>query len=288
MKKIHFACLLLLTSSCTSFANEANCMKEVVQTNAFNNFILFEEIGPNDSLKEMKVRIKGIDDYLNGDSTVKFDECGALLSMKGNQTKKFKNNDHVLISDSQVSMNKTGKDWDYEFGFKMSIIDKNGKEIDLVQQKVKGQFLTDEKGKINKAIDSSDTVVSGEETKGSSITKYKVNEDGKVSETIQLGTLPTDNSVKKYFYDEDGRLIKSQTESTTEEFSYDDKGRDLSVTSVQELFTTETSITTCKSWNESGRCTKAEINASTLFKGENGKKDETRTNQAEVTFDLIY
>ncbi|WP_369311067.1 hypothetical protein [Providencia rettgeri] len=288
MKKTHLIYLFLLSASCSSFASETNCLKDSIQINELNNFILFEETSPYDSLKEMRIRTKGSDDYLNEDSTVKFDDCGALLSLQGNQTKKFKNNDHVLISTSQINMNKIGKGWDYEFGFKMFIVDKDGTEIDLVQQKSKGKYLTNEEGKIHKSIENSNVVVSGEETKGTSETKYKINEYGKLSESIRLGTLETDNSTKKYFYDENGRLIKSQTELTTEEFSYDEMGRELSIKSVQKLFTTETSITTCRSWNDSGRCTKAEKNATTFFKGVHGQKDEKRTNQAEIEFDFVY
>ncbi len=289
MKKIHLLYLFSVAFfSYSSHASEAKCLKESAQINAFNNFILYDESLPNDSLKEIRVQVKSKDDYLNSDVKVNFDNCGAVLTMEGSETKKFRNNGQELISTSHVNMNKTAKNWDYKFSFNMSIVDEKGVENQLVQQQSKGTYLTDNAGKIYKTIGTSNIVVGDEKTNGKSVTTYVTNEDGKLSESKQVGTLDTDNSTKKYFYDRNGLLIKTQTDSTVEEFSYDETGRELSMKSVAKLFTTETSVTTCKSWNEFGRCTKAEINASTFFKGENGKKDETRINHAEITFDLIY
>ena len=289
MKKIHLLYLLFVVSYSYGLqASERDCLNDSLPINAFNNFILYEESISNGSLKEMRVQTKSKDDYLNSDVKVNFDNCGVLLTIEGSKTKKFKNNERVLISASHASVNKRAKGWDYKFSFNMSMIDEEGVEKDILQQQAKGVYLTDDGGKINKTVGTFNIVVGNEKTKGKSVTTYAFNKDGKLSESKQLGTLETDNSTKKYFYDLNGRLIKTQTESTIEEFSYDETGRELSIKSVAELFTTETNVTTCKSWNELGRCTKAEINTSTLFKGDNGQKDVTRKNHAEVTFDLIY
>lgn len=189
MKITHLVYLFLLASySCSSFANDVNCLKESAQINSFNNFILFEDTGPLDQVKEMRTQVRGSDDYLNADTKVTFDNCGSVLTMEGTQTKSFKNNGHELISISHVNVNKAGKNWGYEFSFTMSIVDEKGVNNQLVQQTTKGLYLTDDVGKINKTIGTSVFIAGDEKTNSKSVTTYEVNEDGKVTESKQVGT----------------------------------------------------------------------------------------------------
>ncbi|EPL6275170.1 hypothetical protein N6147_001816 [Proteus mirabilis] len=289
MKKIYLL-YMLLTVSCSNIsqANELDCPKDSASVNAFNNFILYDESIANDPLKEASVKTISKNGYLTGDMKVTFDNCGALLTLEGREIKKSENNGRVLISDSRVNLTKAVKDWDYEYVFKMMIVDENGEKSDLMQQKMKGKYETDETGKINKATDVSDVEFADESVTGKSETSIVVNKDGKLSELKRRSTLNEDNSTKKYFYDQNGRLIKTETDSGSDEFFYDEAGRELSMKSIKALFTAELSTTTCKEWNEHGRCTKAELNAATVFKGENGKENKIVKNHADILFNYKY
>ncbi|WP_272570333.1 hypothetical protein [Providencia sp. PROV255] len=289
MKKMHLLYLFFLASySYSSHASEAMCPKESAQINAFNNFILYDESIANDPLKEMRAQTISKNGYLTGDMKVTFDNCGALLTLEGREIKKSENNGRVLISDSRVNLMKAVKDWDYEYVFKMTIIDENGEGSVLMQQKMKGKYEADETGKINKATDISDVEFADENVTGKSETSFVVNRDGKLSELKRRSTLNEDNSTKKFFYDQNGRLVKAETDSGSDEFFYDETGKELSIKSIKALFTAELSTTTCKEWNEHGRCTKAELNAASVFKGENGNENKVVKNQADILFSYTY
>lgn len=289
MKKI---CLLYMLLAVlwgnTSQANEPDCPKDAASVNAFNNFILYDESITNDPLKEIKAQTTSKDGYLTGDVNVILDDCGALLTLEGTEIKKSENNGRVLIADSRVNIKKAVKDWDYEYVFKMTIIDENGVESELMQQKMKGKYQTDETGRINKAVDTSEIEYADENMTGKSETSFVINKDGKLSELKRLSTLNNDNSTKKYFYDQNGRLIKTETDTGSDEFFYDETGRELRIKSIKALFTNELSTTTCNAWNDYGRCTKAELNAATVFKGKNSNENKVVKNQADISFDYKY
>jgi hypothetical protein len=53
-------------------------------------------------------------------------------------------------------------------------------------------------------------------------------------------------------------------------------------------FTTETTTTTCKSWDKFGRCINAQQNISILIKDVKKNRDSVYDHVAEIKYDYVY
>lgn len=284
-----FLLCLMCGISYNAYSGEKNCPENMVSVNAFNNFIFSQEQQFNDSLREVNLSIKSKDDYISNSTHVKFDVCGRLLNLKSNEVIKSQINKNILTSTKDATVNKNDKGWDYKVTFKMSNINQeDGIENTLILQKINGKFQTDRNGKINKSEDVSSVFFGKERMSAKAVTTFSIDDKGRISELNRISTMKNDSVNTIYSYDSENRLIQTRSGSTTENFTYDDNGRELSNKKVQEFFTTETTVTTCKNWNKFGRCTSAEQNISVLIKGDKGKEDTTYNHHADVEYNYVY
>lgn len=270
------------------YADENNCSAETAAVNAFNNFIFMQEQPFNDSVKEMKVHIKSSDDYIDNSSYVKFDDCGRLLILENNKVVKSRIKENVIVNAFNIRINKKDEGWRYNMTFKLSDIDQHGVDNILMMQRMHGKFLTGNDGKITKSEDTSYATFGDERMKFKAETRFLSDNKGRLSKSDRVSTQPNDNSNTRYFYDDKDRLIRTQSDSTTEEYTYTDDGKESGSTMVQTFSTTETTVTTCKDWNKFGRCTRAERDITVLIESENGENDSVYKHHAEIDYVYVY
>ncbi|MTC76175.1 hypothetical protein GKR75_18270 [Providencia sp. wls1919] len=280
---------LPLMYSFYAYAGEQNCSADTIAINNFNNFVFAQERPFNDSLKAMNSRTTSQDDYINNTVQTKFDDCGALIELTGHEVVKFSIHDSVSIKSIDMSMKKNGDGWDYKSAFKLSVINQDNVEKTILQQKMNGKFFTDQNGKITEAKDSSyTTTLDKERMLTRAVTTFLTDDKGRLSESNRVSTLENDSVKTAFHYDAKNRLVRMQSDSTVKEFTYDDNDRPLTEKTIEEFFTTETTVTTCNSWNTFGRCTDAEKNITTLIKDEHGGKDSVYNYHANIKYDYVY
>ena len=288
MRKSFLICLICGVSY-NAYSSEKICSGEVISANDFNNFIFSQEQPFNDSLREINLRIKSKDGYIKNNTHAEFDVCGRLVDLKSNEVVKSLINERVLISTTDTVINGNDKNWDYKMTFKMSAINQeDGIENTFMLQKTNGKFQTDSNGKINKSEDVSSVFFGKERMSAKAVTTFLTDDKGRLSESNRISTMKNDSVNTIYSYDSESRLIQTRSGLTTEDFTYDDHSRELSSKKVQEFFTTETTVTTCKEWNKFGRCTSAEQNISVLIKGDKSKEDTTYNHHADIEYDYVY
>ena len=284
--------LLLLSLMCgfayNVYAGENNCSAETAAVNAFNNFIFMQEQPFNDSLKEMKVHIKSSDDYIDNSAYAKFDDYGGLLILENSEIIKSRIKEHVIVNVFNIRINKQDENWRYNMTFKLSDIDQHGVDNTFMIQRQRGKFLTDRNGKITKAEDTSYATLGDERMKFKAETRFLSDNKGRLSKLDRVSTQPNDSSNTRYFYDDKDRLIRTQSDSTTKEYTYTADGKQSGSTMVQTFSTTETTVTICKDWNKFGRCTRAEQDITVLIESENGEKDGIYNHHAEIDYEYVY
>ncbi|MET4864262.1 hypothetical protein L9H26_06125 [Morganella psychrotolerans] len=287
MKKSLLLCLMCSVSY-NAHSSEKTCSGDMISVNAFNNFIFTQEQPFNDSLKEINLRIKSKDDYISNNTHAEFDGCGVLLKLKSNEVIKSQIKENILINATDMAINKNDKIWGYKMTFKMSAVNQDGIEKNIMLQKMSGKFQTDINGKINKSEDTSYVLIGKDRMSAKAVTTFLIDDKDRVSESSRVSTMKNDSVNTIYSYDSKNRLIQTRSGSTIEEFTYGDDNRELSSKKVQEFFTTETTVTTCKDWNKFGRCTDAEQDISVLIKGDKGKKDAIYNHHADIKYDYVY
>lgn len=270
------------------YAGENNCSEETAAVNAFNNFIFMQEQPFHDSLKEMKVHIKSSDDYIDNSAYAKFDDCGGLLILENSEIIKSRIKEHVIVNVFNIRINKQDENWRYNMTFKLSDIDQHGVDNTFMIQRQRGKFLTDRNGKITKAEDTSYATLGDERMKFKAETRFLSDNKGRLSKLDRVSTQPNDSSNTRYFYDDKDRLIRTQSDSTTKEYTYTADGKQSGSTMVQTFSTTETTVTICKDWNKFGRCTRAEQDITVLIESESGEKDGIYNHHAEIDYEYVY
>lgn len=284
--------LLLLSLMCAFsynvYAGENTCSEETAAINAFNNFIFTQEQPFNDSVKEMKMHIKSNDDYIESNAYVKFDDCGRLLILENSKVVKSGIKENVIVNAFNIRINKKDEGWRYNMTFKLSGIDQHGVDNTFMLQRMHGKFLTGNNGKITKSEDTSYVTLGDERMKFKAETRFLSGDKGRLSESGRVSTQPNDSSDTRYFYDDKDRLIRTQSDSATEEYTYTDDGKESGSTMIQKFSTAETTVTTCKEWNKFGRCTRAERDITVLIESENGEKDSIYKHHAEIDYEYVY
>lgn len=284
--------LLLLSLMCAFsynvYAGENNCSAETTAINAFNNFIFTQEQPFNDSVKEMKMHIKSSDDYIESNAYVKFDDCGRLLILENSKVVKSRIKENVIVNAFNIRINKKDEGWRYNMTFKLSGIDQHGVDNTFMLQRMRGKFLTGNNGKITKSEDTSYVTLGDERMKFKAETRFLSDNKGRLSKSDRVSTQPNDSSDTRYFYDDKDRLIRTQSDTTTEEYTYTADGKVSGSTMIQTFSTTETTVTTCKEWNKFGRCTRAERDITVLIESEKDKKDSVYKHHAEIDYEYVY
>lgn len=284
--------LLLLSLMCAFsynvYAGENNCSAETAAINAFNNFIFTQEQPFNDSVKEMKMHIKSNDDYIESNAYVKFDDCGRLLILENSKVVKSRIKENVIVNAFNIRINKKDEGWHYNMTFKLSGIDQHGVDNTFMLQRMHGKFLTGNNGKITKSEDTSYVTLGDERMKFKAETRFLSDNKGLLSKSDRVSTQPNDSSNTQFFYDDKDRLIRTQSDTTTEEYTYTADGKVSGSTMVQKFSTTDTTVTTCKDWNKFGRCTRAERDITVLIESEKDKKDSVYKHHAAIDYEYVY
>lgn len=287
MKKLLCLCLPIIYS-CNVYANEKICPEHLTPINAFNNMILTQDASARKIPKKVSMHIESKDDYIKADTQMEFDECGALLSSRSSKTIKSRINNNVLLTQLQGSIDKNHNNWDYDMTFKMSMIESGADKHALMTQKMSGKFLTDLNGKIIRSEDTSDISAGKNHQSGKAITTFSTDDTGRLSGSSRVSTLGNDSSNTVYSYDAKNRLTRMISGATTEDFTYDNDDRELTSKEVMKSFTTETTTTTCKSWDKFGRCINAQQNISILIKDVKKNRDNVYNHVAEIKYDYVY
>lgn len=274
--------------ACDVYAGENSCSAETAAVNAFNNLILIQERPFNDSLKEMKMHIKSSDDYIDNNAYAKFDDCGGLLILENSKIVKSRIKDHVIVNTFNIRIKKKDESWRYNMTFKLSDIDRHGVDNTFMIQRLHGKFLTDSNGKITKSADTSYATIGDERVKFNAETHFLSDNKGRLSESARVSTQKDDSSNTRYFYDDKDRLIRTQSDAVTEEYTYTVDGKESGSTMVQKFSTTKTTVTTCKEWNKFGRCTRAEQDITVLIEDNKTGKDGVYKHHAEIDYEYVY
>ncbi|WP_250209429.1 hypothetical protein [Morganella morganii] len=279
---------LMCAFSYNVYAGENNCSAETAAINAFNNFIFTQEQPFNDSVKEMKMHIKSNDDYIESNAYVKFDDCGRLLILENSKVVKSRIKENVIVNAFNIRINKKDEGWHYNMTFKLSGIDQHGVDNTFMLQRMHGKFLTGNNGKITKSEDTSYVTLGDERMKFKAETRFLSDNKGLLSKSDRVSTQPNDSSNTQFFYDDKDRLIRTQSDTTTEEYTYTADGKVSGSTMVQKFSTTDTTVTTCKDWNKFGRCTRAERDITVLIESEKDKKDSVYKHHAAIDYEYVY
>ena len=280
--------ILMCVFSYNMYAGENNCSAETAAINAFNNFIFTQEQSFNDSVKEMKMHIKSSNDYIESNAYVKFDDCGRLLILENSKVVKSRIKENVIVNAFNIMINKKDEGWRYNMTFKLSGIDQHGVDNTFMLQRMRGKFLTGNNGKITKSEDTSYVTLGDERMKFKADTSFLSDNKGLLSKLDRVSTQPNDSSNTRYFYDDKDRLIRAQSDTTTEEYTYTADGKVSGSTMIQKFSTTDTTVTTCKEWNKFGRCTRAERDITVLIESEKDKKDSVYKHHAEIDYEYVY
>ncbi|WP_308379089.1 hypothetical protein [Serratia marcescens] len=287
MKKLLLLCLPVIYS-CNVYSSEKACSENLSSVNTFNNMILAQDSSTKKIPKKVSMRIESKDDYIKADTQMEFDECGALLSSRSNKTIRSRINNNILLTQLNGAIDKNHKNWDYNMTFKMSMIEHGDAQSELLTQKMSGSFLTDSNGKIIRSEDTSDISVGKNQQSGKAITTFSTDEAGSLSGSNRVSTLGNDSGNTVYSYDAKNRLIRTLSGTTTGDFTYDNDDRELTSKEVMKSFATETTTTTCKSWDKFGRCIHAQQNISILIKDVKKNRDNVYNHVAEIKYDYVY
>ena len=187
-----------------------------------------------------------------------------------------------------IAMDKKDGVWQYNMVFKIDFIEQDGAIKNMMAQEMKGEFLTGNDGRINKSEDSSNILGGKNNELTQAVTTFLIDDKGRLSESNRLSTLKNDSVKTVYGYDDQSRLIKIASDSTSVEFFYGNDNRELSSKKVQKFFTTETTLTTCKQWNEFARCTNARQDISILIKDDKNGRDHIYNHLADIKYDYVY
>lgn len=182
----------------------------------------------------------------------------------------------VFTATSDIQLNKTESGWRIKVDSTGVIADKNSQKIkQIYRQTLEGMYLLNDKGILSRAVNRSVIAATKPENKDKtafSTIDYAFNSLGLLASATSKGSMPIDNYTIVYSYDSNHRLIKTQSPSTVEELSYDNEGRELTLSKTQTYFTIEKKLTTCEQWNSHGACTQANVNITITPTDQTGKQ----------------
>ncbi|WP_233221868.1 hypothetical protein [Serratia sp. Nf2] len=277
-----------LIYSCNVYANKHLCSEKTSANNAFNNAILAQEWSAKKTPKKISMHITSKDDYISADSQVEFDDCGTLLHSRAKKTVRSQINKSILVIQFSSTLDKNHNNWDYSSTFNMSMIENGNARHELMAQEISGTVLTDDGGRIVRSEEASDLLIKQKHQSSKAVTTFLADDAGRLSKAKRISTLGNDSGNTVYSYGAKNRLIRSTSGTTTADFTYDSDDRELASKEVMKSFTTETTITTCKSWDKFGRCINAQQNISILIKDVKKNRDNVYDHVAEIKYDYVY
>lgn len=268
--------LITLLSLCTFQTYATQCTTETFAKNQLNNFILLNEPTRTEVPKSVSITIDSPDGYLRTSVQSNFSQCGELISGHMKEVKTSTSQNGVFTATSDIQLNKTESGWRIKVDSTGVIADKNSQKIkQIYRQTLEGMYLLNDKGILSRAVNRSVIAATKPENKDKtafSTIDYAFNSLGLLASATSKGSMPIDNYTIVYSYDSNHRLIKTQSPSTVEELSYDNEGRELTLSKTQTYFTIEKKLTTCEQWNSHGACTQANVNITITPTDQTGKQ----------------
>lgn len=234
---------ITLLSLCTFQTYAAQCTVETIAKNKLNNFILLSQQTRTEIPKSVSITIDSPDGYLRTSVQSNFSQCGELIGGHMKEVKASTGQKTAFTATSEIQLNKT------EFGWRI-LMDSNGimadkssqKTTQVYRQTLEGMYLLNNKGIISRAINRSVIAATTPEDKDKTAVgtiDYAFNSSGLLASVTSKGSMAIDNNTIVYSYDGNHRLIKTQSPSTIEEYSYDNEGRELTLSKTQTYFTIE-------------------------------------------------
>jgi len=267
---------ITLLSLCTFQTYAAQCTAEIVEKNKLNNFILVSLQTKTGIPKSVSITIDSPDGYLRTSVQSNFSQCGELIGGRAKEVTTSTGQKTVFTTTSEIQLNKTEFDWRIQLDSYGVIAEKNSqKTTQVYRQTVKGTYQLNDKGVISRAVSRSVIAATKPEDKDKtavSTIDYAFNSSGLLASAASKGSMAIDNNTTVYSYDGNHRLIKTQSPSTIEEYGYDNKGRELTLSKTQTYFTIEKKLTTCDEWNSHGECTRANMDITIIPIDRTGKQ----------------
>lgn len=234
---------ITLLSLCTFQTYAAQCTLETLAKNKLNNFILLGQQARAETPKSVSVTIDSPDGYLRTSLQSNFSQCGELISSHMKEVKASTGQNGVFTAISDIQLNKTEFGWRIQVDSNGVIADKNSqKTTQIYRQTFEGMYQLNSKEIISRAINRSvfEVTKPGDKDKTAVGTiDYTFNSSGLLASAVSKGSMAIDNNTIVYSYDDNYRLIKTQSPSTIEEYGYDNKGRELTLSKTQTYFTIE-------------------------------------------------
>lgn len=263
-------------SFCAFQTHAAQCTAESFAKNKLNTFILLNQQIKTEVPKSIEATIDSPDGYVRVSARSNFSQCGELISGSLKEVKTSTGPKTVFTANSEVQLNKTEFGWRIQMETNGVIADNNSqKTMQLYRQTLEGMYQLNDKGIISHAVNRSIIAATKPEDKDKTTVgtiEYVFNSSGLLARTVNKGSLAIDNYTLVYNYDGNHLLIKTQSPSTIEEYSYDNEGRELSLSKTQKYFTIEKTLTTCEKWNSHGECVRANMDITIAPADQTGKQ----------------
>lgn len=255
MAMIKASVLLSLLSLFAFDASSAECSPQQVQNNKMNNFILFDEQPSANTPKAMELTIESRDGFIHSSVSAIFSRCGELIKAEFVKEKNYQTGSRVLTATYSAEINKKEYGWKTNLKFDNAMIDTDSKKrTELFSQQVEGVILLGKNGVISKSGERFEAMTGNLNQIGVANTSYRFDATGRLLSTDRRSNLRSDNAKAIYEYDASGRLLQKRSASVLDIYSYDQTGREFSLTSIATYFTIEKTATTCQEWNVLGKC----------------------------------
>lgn len=273
---------ITLLSLCTFQTYAAQCTVETFAKNKLNNFILLSQQTRTEIPKSVSITIDSPDGYLRTSVQSNFSQCGELIGGHMKEVKASTGQKTVFTATSEIQLNKTEFGWRIQVDSNGIIADKNSqKTTQVYRQTLEGMYQLNDKGIISRTVSRSVIAATKPEDKNKtavSTIDYAFNSSGLLASAASKGSMAIDNNTIVYSYDGNHHLIKTQSPTTIEEYSYDNEGRELTLSKTQTYFTIEKNLTTCEEWNSHGECTHANMDITITSTDRTGKQHVDKHN----------
>ena len=282
---------ITLLSLCSFQIYAAQCTEETVAKNKLNSFILLSQETRTEIPKSVSITVDSPDGYLHTSVQSSFSQCGELIGGRMKEVKTSTNQKAVFTATSEIQLDKTELGWRIQVFSNGVIAEKDSqKTTQVYRQTLEGMYQLNDKGIISRAVNRSVIAATKPEDKDKTTVgsiDYVFNSSGLLASAVSKGNLAIDNSTTLYSYDGNDRLIKTQSPSTIEEYTYDNEGRELSLSKTQTYFTIEKNLATCEEWNSYGECTRANMDI-TIAPADLTDKQYVRKHKAVMTTKYEY
>ncbi|HHP1264908.1 hypothetical protein C3B80_11550 [Enterobacter cloacae] len=268
--------LITFLSLCSFQTYAAQCTAETFAKNKLNNLILLNQQTRTEIPKSVEITVDSPDGYIRASAQSNFDQCGELTGSSVKEVKTSPGPKNVFTTINEIQLNRTEFGWRIQLDANGVIVDNNSqKATQLYRQTLEGMYQLNNNGLISHVVNRSIIAATkpGDKDKTTvGAIDYVFNSSGLLARVVSKGSLAIDNYTTVYSYDDNDRLIKTESPSTIEEYTYDNEGRDLSLSKTQTYFTVEKNLTTCEEWNSHGECTRANMDTTIVPADRTGKQ----------------